>query len=254
VPPAPRPAYDRLGVGYRGERRPEPRWQAAVDAALEGCATVANVGAGAGSYEPAGTVVAVEPSPVMLAQRPPGAAPAVRGVAEALPLPDGAVDAALVVLSVHHWTDQAAGLAELRRISRRQVVFTFDPHVHDPFWLIDEYLPEITEVPHSTRLPSPEQLAEALGGGEVRVLPVPHDCADGVLWAGWRRPERYLAPAVLAAASATADLLPAVRAAGVERLRADLASGAWHRRHADLLARDEIDGGYRLVVAGERGR
>ena len=34
------------------------------------------------------------------------------------------------------------------------------------------------------------------------------------------------------------------------RLAADLASGRWHDEHADLLDLDEVDGGFRLVVAG----
>lgn len=246
----PGPAYDRIGVGYSKVRRPEPSWQRAIDAALAGCATVANVGAGAGSYEPAGrTVAALEPSAVMVAQRPAGAAPAARAVAEALPLVDGALDAALVVLSLHHWSAWRAGLAELRRTSGRQVIVTFDDDVHAGFWLIDEYLPGIMDLDLNLP-PSPIAVAEALGGGVVTTLPVPHDCADGILWAGWRRPERYLDPAVLAAASSTAALPAAERDPGIERLRADLASDAWHRRHADLLDQEEIDGGFRLVVAG----
>lgn len=241
------PVYDRIGVGYAGERRPDPRWAEAIAAAVGAAGSVASIGAGSGSYEPATTVVAVEPSAVMVAQRPPGAAPAVRGVAEALPLADGAVDVALVVLSLHHWTDWRAGLAELRRVSRRQVVLTFDASFHDRFWLIPEYLPEIADLPLN-RPPAPDRVAEALGGAAVTPLLVPHDMADGVLWAGWRRPERYLDPAVLAAASSTAALPPSVLRRGIDRLRADLATGEWHARHADLLAQDTIDGGFRLVV------
>jgi hypothetical protein len=41
---------------------------------------------------------------------------------------------------------------------------------------------------------------------------------------------------------------PAEFADGIARLRADLDSGAWTRRHADLLERDELDLGYRLLV------
>lgn len=256
-PPAPvdpPPAYDRLGRGYATQRRPDHRWAAAIEAALTACRTVANVGAGTGSYEPVATVAAVEPSSVMVAQRRAGAAPAARGVAGALPLRSGAVDGALVVLSLHHWPDWRAGLAELQRVSHRQVVLTFDTQVHNHFWLVEEYLPAIADLPFN-QPPPPEDIAGALGG-EVRVLPVPQDCADAVLWAGWRRPERYLDPAVLAAASSTAALPEALRAEGIARLRADLASGAWHRRHADLLGRGAVDGGFRLVVAGppELGR
>lgn len=241
------PAYDRIGRGYAAERRPDPRWAAALAAAVGPARSVVSVGAGTGSYEPDTTVVAVEPSAVMVAQRGAGAAPAVRGVAEALPLPDGAVDVALVVLSLHHWTDWRAGLAELRRVSRRQVVLTFDPSAHERFWLVERYLPEIADLPLN-QPPAPGIVADALGGAEISALPVPHDMADGVLWAGWRRPERYLDPSVLAAASSTAALPADVLARGVARLRADLASGAWHRRNAELRTRTEIDGGFRLVT------
>lgn len=244
------PAYDRIGVGYATERRPDPRWAAAIEGALAGCRTVVNVGAGTGSYEPASTVVAVEPSPVMIAQRRPETAPASRGVAGALPLRDDAVDGALVVLSLHHWPDWRAGLAELQRVSRRHVVVTFDPVVHMGLWLITDYLPEIAAL-RGSRPPSPHAIVEELGGGEVVPLLVPHDTVDHTLWAGWRRPESYLLPEVQAAASGTAQLPPAVLARGVEHLRADLASGGWHHRHADLLDRDAVDGGFRLVVAGD---
>lgn len=241
------PAYDRIGVGYAEQRGPDPRWAADIAAAVGEAATVVSVGAGTGSYEPTGTVVAVEPSAVMVAQRSVAAAPAVRGMAEALPLRDGASDVALVVLSLHHWTDWRAGLAELRRVSRRQVIVTFDAAAHERFWLISDYLPEIAELPAS-RPPSPETVAEALGGGTVTPLLVPHDTVDGTLWAGWRRPERYLRPEVRAAASGTAALPPEVVARGIEALRADLASGAWHGRNAALLDRPTIDAGFRLVV------
>ncbi|HEX6165360.1 MAG TPA: hypothetical protein VFZ30_01140, partial [Acidimicrobiales bacterium] len=94
------PVYDRIGRGYAAHRVADPRWQAAIAAAVGDAATVANVGAGAGSYEPARrTVVAVDPSSRMIGQRPAGAAPAVRGVAEALPMRDGAADVGLAVLT-----------------------------------------------------------------------------------------------------------------------------------------------------------
>lgn len=242
------PAYDRIGVGYAQERRPDPRWATAIDAAVGDAVTVVSVGAGTGSYEPRGTRLAIEPSAVMVAQRPTGAAPAVRGVAERLPLRDGTFDVALVVLSLHHWTDWRAGLAELRRVSRRQVVVTFDGTPHEQFWLIRDYLPEIAALP-ATHPPAPEIVADALGGATVTPLLVPHDTVDGTLWAGWRRPERYLRPEVQAAASGTAALPPDVLARGIEALRADLAAGEWHRRHAELLDRETIDAGFRLVVS-----
>ena len=109
--------YDRIGVTYAETRRPDPRIDAAIRRALGGARSVVNVGAGSGSYEPPETVLAVEPSAVMIAQRPAGLAPAVQATAEAIPLEDGAVDAALAVLTIHHWPDLARGFAEMRRVA-----------------------------------------------------------------------------------------------------------------------------------------
>jgi SAM-dependent methyltransferase len=246
----PAPVYDRIGRGYAARRVADPRWQAAIDAALGDAATVVNVGAGAGSYEPADrATVAVEPSTEMIRQRPPGAAPVVRGVAEALPLPDGAVDAALAVLTTHHWTDAAAGLAELRRVAHRQVVLTWDPRVVARFWLVADYVPEIAA--HEAGLATLDAVRSGLGRATVTPLTVPRDCTDGVLAAHWARPEAYLDPGVRAGMSGL-SLLPAdVVARAMARLSADLASGAWHERHGHLLDLDAFDVGYRIVV-GER--
>ena len=135
--------YDAIGGSYTGTRAEDPRIAAAIHAALGDARTVLNVGAGAGAYEPRDReVTAVEPSAVMRAQRPPGAAPCVDARAEALPFPDGAFDAAMAVLSDHHWTDRAAGLRELRRVARRAVVFQWDPAYRDAFWLVRDHLPD----------------------------------------------------------------------------------------------------------------
>jgi ubiquinone/menaquinone biosynthesis C-methylase UbiE len=125
------PGYDEIGSVYARHRRPDPRLADLIDGALGDARTVVNVGAGTGSYEPTDrTVVAVEPSGVMIGQRSPGSAPAVRAVAESLPFADRSFDAALAVLTVHHWTDAAAGLAEMARVAGRVVVLTFDKVVH----------------------------------------------------------------------------------------------------------------------------
>lgn len=241
--------YDRIGVGYADRRRPDPRIEARLRAALGDTMTVVNVGAGAGSYEPTDrAVVAVEPSAAMIAQRPASAAPAVRAVAGALPFPDRAFDGALVVLSVHHWPDAAAGLADVRRVtSGPVVVFGFDHAVHAGQWLVTEYLPEMAAL--DLDMPSPDAVAAALGGGTVEVLPIPDDCTDGFCHAWWRRPAAYLDPGVRAAISGIARLPDDGVSRAVESLRRDLATGAWHRRHADLLDTTEIDAGYRLIVA-----
>jgi SAM-dependent methyltransferase len=239
--------YDRIGIGYAAYRRPDGRIAAHIADALGAARTVLNVGAGAGSYEPAeGTVVAVEPSAGMVRQRPPSAAPAVRAVAGALPFRDGAFDAALAVLTIHHWPDWRARLREMRRVARgRVVVLTWDPD-HPGFWLVQEYFPQILEIDRRI-LPSLAAIGEVLGPVEARPVPVPADCSDGFLGAYWRRPAMYLDTGARGAISSFAKL-PDVEA-GLRRLRADLADGTWRRRHGDLLAHAELDIGYRLIVA-----
>jgi SAM-dependent methyltransferase len=229
-------------------RREDPHIAARLRAALADARTVLNVGAGAGAYEPAGLeVIAVEPSAVMRAQRPPGAAPVVDASAESLPFPDGSFDAAMAVLSDHHWSDQARGLAELRRVARRRVVFSWEGDPALDAWVVRDYFPGFARFSRPAR--SLEAMLERLGGGRVEAVPIPHDCLDGFFHAYWRRPEAYLDPDVRAGISVFARLRAAEVDQGVERLRADLDSGEWHRRNAALLGLHELDLGYRLVVS-----
>jgi len=230
-------------------RREDSRIAARIRAALGDARTLLNVGAGAGAYEPADLdVTAVEPSQVMRAQRPPGAAPAIDASAEALPFPDGSFDAAMAVLSDHHWSDHPRGLAELRRVARRRLLFTWDPRTALDSWLVRDYLPGFVSLsPPGYAL---ERTLERLGGGRIEIVPIPHDCVDGFFHAYWRRPEAYLDPEVRAGISVFARLTPDEVKEGLARLRADLDSGDWQRRNAALLGLDELDLGYRLVVAG----
>ncbi|MBI5170569.1 MAG: methyltransferase domain-containing protein [Candidatus Eisenbacteria bacterium] len=241
--------YDTIGKGYAGQRRPDPRIAARLAAALGGARTVLNVGAGAGSYEPADRqVVALEPSRVMLAQRAASAAAAVQGRAEALPFADRAFDATMAVLTLHHWADRADGLAECARVARERVVLlTFDAFA-EGFWLVRDYFPEFLELDRRQFPPVGDYATLFAGRADVEIasVPVPRDCVDGFLGAYWARPEAYLDPAVRAGISSFARC---DTAAGLERLRADLASGAWHARNGELLERDALDLGYRLVVA-----
>ncbi len=243
--------YDRIGEGYTTTRRADPRIAARIEAAMGDARTVLNVGAGTGSYEPPDReVTAVEPSETMIAQRPPGSAPVVRARAEALPFADDSFDAAMAVLSDHHWTDRPAGLRELRRVARRAVVFTFDPAYVDALWLVPDYLPGFRSLPGMTIA----EIAACLGGADVEAVPVPHDCADGFMGAWWRRPEAYLDARVRASISVFARLAAAEVEDCVARLAQELASGAWHARHGDLLALDALDLGYRLLVAPAASR
>ena len=216
--------------------------------ALGDAGTVLDVGSGTGSYEPPGRrVAAVEPSVEMIRQRRPDAAPVVRAVAEALPFAAATFDAALAVLTVHHWPDWRGGLAELRRVARRQVVLAYDTRLHNDFWLVREYVPEVASLERSR--PSAPEIAEYLDAASVVELPVPWDFTDGVFPAYWRRPEAYLDPAVRRSCSALAQTAPAAVERGMARLRADLESGRWHAEHAALLDRPEWDAGFRLIVA-----
>ena len=240
--------YDAIGRTYTATRGTDPRIAARIWDALGDARTVVNVGAGTGSYEPPDRdVTAVEPSAVMIAQRPLGAAPAVQASAEALPFEDASFDAAMAVLTLHHWSDLRAGCAELRRVARdRVVVFSWDPTYVGRMWLGPEYFPQYSRE-DAEGFPSLAEQAAALGA-EAKVVPIPWDCRDGFFSAFWRRPEAYLDPAVRAGISTLAKRSDDELAEGLARLRADLESGAWARRHADLLERDELDLGYRLLV------
>jgi SAM-dependent methyltransferase len=241
--------YDLAGRTYSLTRQPDPRIGAAIEQTLHDMATVANVGAGTGSYETSNTVVAVEPSPVMITQRRVGAAPAVRAVAEHLPLGTGAVDASIALLTVHHWSDVEAGVAEMIRVARRCVVIlTWDDSVFSQFWLLREYLPAAADTDARLAVPI-AKLVSLLGRVSIKTVPVPHDCVDGFGGAYWRRPHAYLDDTVRAGMSMFALTPKSLLDRGLERLEADLASGAWERRHADLLELPELDLGYRLLVA-----
>jgi SAM-dependent methyltransferase len=206
---------------------------------------VVNIGAGSGSYEPTDLhVVPVEPSETMIRQRPASLPPALLGTAEDLPLPAKSVDAALAVLSAHHWRDRSAAFAEIRRVAReRAVFFTHDPEVS--FGWLGHYFPGLAG---ESRYPALAEF-DALGRFAVDSVPVPADCTDGFTAAYWRRPDAYLDEAVRANMSTFALLDERLAADGVARLARDLADRSWHRRYATLLALPELDVGYRLVVA-----
>lgn len=242
--------YDSVGLGYRSIRRPDPLIAAAILDALGDASSVVNVGAGTGSYEPTDRdVLAIEPSEVMIAQRPAAAAPAIQAVAESLPLDDRSVDAAMAILTLHHWDDVDQGLSELVRIAcQRVVVLTMDVDVLPQQWIIRDYLPEVL-TSHGAGFPSIARLLELLPGSTSTVLPVPRDCTDGFMAAFWGRPEAYLDPVIRAAGSPYHQLPPATVDRALERLRSDLASGAWDARYGHLRRQTSLDVGLRLVRA-----
>ncbi len=241
--------YAVRGRGYATIRRPDPRIEAQVHAALGTAKTVLNVGAGAGSYEPTDRhVIAVEPAAAMRAQRGPSRVPATAAFAEALPLDDDAVDAAMAMMTVHQWSDLDAGLAELRRVARGPVVILAgDGDRLADYWLND-YAPGLIAA-ERRRYPPIAHLAARIGAtAEVQAVPVPLDCADGFTEAFYGRPERLLDPAVRQAQSSWAFVAEGAEARFVEHLSADLASGRWDARHSHLRTQPTYAGSMRLIV------
>ena len=244
--------YDQIGGGYSLTRREDPRFAAAIHSALGDARSVVNVGAGAGSYEPQDRhVIPIEPSDVMAAQRAPTLAPAIRASAGDLPLRDGSADAAMAVLTIHHWDDdQERGVREMRRVARCAVVIlTYDPVVSGEMWLVADYLPELAELDRRI-LPSPELLADWLGGRtRIEVVPVPRDTPDWMLGSFWAHPERILDEQAPNATSGFARMDPAIVERVVAAVRRDLENGSWDERHGHLRGLDAFDVGLRLVVS-----
>jgi SAM-dependent methyltransferase len=241
------PLYDTIGTTYTVTRRTEPRIAARVWTALGDARTVLNVGAGTGSYEPPDRdVTAVEPSAVMRAQRPAGAAPCVAAVAERLPFEDQSFDAAMAFATIDHWQDPIAGLREMRRVARRVVVFTCDASDPDRFWLNRDYLPEYKDL--WAGRPSLTELARAIAARTEPVL-IPWDCADGFYEAYWRRPEAYLDENVRRGISIWTRAGPDAEQRAVRSLRTDLASGRWAERNRDLVDLDAAELDSRLLIA-----
>ncbi len=240
--------YDEIGVQYSGARCTEPRIAGRIWDALGDSRSVLNVGAGTGSYEPRDRdVVAVEPSAVMRAQRPAGAAPCIAADAESLPFADQSFDAAMAMLSDHHWRDPIAGIREMRRVARRVVIFQFDNAAAARFWLVRDYLPEFAQL--SRGRPTLTERAAAIAA-TIDPVPIPWDCRDGFFHAYWRRPRAYLQEPIRRATSVWSKLGPELERRAVAALSSDLFSGAWQQRNRALLELDEAELGARLLIAG----
>ncbi|MGO9995382.1 MAG: class I SAM-dependent methyltransferase [Steroidobacteraceae bacterium] len=208
------------------------------------------MGAGTGSYEPPShAVVAVEPSRTMIEQRPVAAAPAIRARAEALPFRDASFDAVLAILAVHHWSDQAKGLAECARVARsRVVIFTNDFDVCAKFWLFD-YFPELLRADRHI-FPRIARFEEAFGFVEAVTVPIPADCRDGFLGAYWQRPSAYLDPVVRESISTFSKIGNV--SSHLQKLGTDIDSGAWEQRYSRLRDLSTLDLGYRLIIARKK--
>ncbi len=244
------PRYDRIGDGYAHYRREDPEIRRRIHAALGGARSVVNVGAGAGSYEPLDRhVVAIEPSDVMAAQRGPTHAPAIRAFADDLPLRDNSVDAAMAVLTVHHWDGaRERGVREMRRVAKGPVVIvTYDAEVSARMWLVADYLPEVAALDRDI-FPPPEEIAGWVGNARVEAVPIPAGSPDWMLGSFWAHPERVLDAGARNATSGFARQPPAVVERVVAAVARDLADGTWDARHGHLRDLDAFDAGLRLVI------
>jgi SAM-dependent methyltransferase len=244
--------YDSIGTDYASTRREDPRIAELIHAALADARTVLNVGAGAGSYEPSDKyVTAVEPSAVMIAQRAPRLPLAIQTGAYPLPLEDNSLDAAMAILTIHHWDeDQERGMREMRRVARGPVVIlTFDAEVSSRMWLMADYLPEVAELDRRI-FPTAETIAGWLDAEvSVRTVPIARDTPDWMLGSFWAHPERVLDPQVRSSTSGFARMPSEVVNRVVEAVRRDLQDGTWDARNGHLRDLDEYDAGLRLLVS-----
>jgi SAM-dependent methyltransferase len=246
--------YGVIGKGYALIRQPDPRIAQQFHAALGDAATVLNVGAGAGSYEPLDRdVTAIEPSASMRAERPAHLSRAIDATADHLPFPDDTFDASMASVTVHQWPDLEKGLGEMRRVTTGPVVIlTFDPTPPENWWLID-YAPELFEV-EARRMPTIDRIGAALGGTtEVQTVMIPVDSTDGFGQAFYGRPERVLDPEVRRAMSAWSFLDPRLVESIVAKLANDLESGAWDEKYSRFRDLTLFDGGMRLVIGHPAG-
>jgi SAM-dependent methyltransferase len=239
--------YDRIGAGYHHSRQADSNLTSLIRQALSGAERIINIGAGTGSYEPEDArLLAVEPSATMIAQRPHNAHPAILARADDIPVTDQSFTHAMTVLSMHHWPDRAAAFAEIKRItSQKFIAVTWLPENHN-FWLTADYFPEIQTIDEQI-FPSEAEWQEHFSHTTIQPIMIPADCQDGFLAAFWQRPERYLDARVRQAMSTFGKIKHLDE--GLNRLRKDLANGAWHRRYGQLLNEDSFDAGYRLFTA-----
>lgn len=243
--------YETGGHTYSGQRQTDPHIARFISEALGEAKTLLNVGAGGGSYEPADRyVVALEPSAEMRRQRLKNQkVPAINAKAGALPFDDNSFDAAMALITVHHWPDIEQGLQELRRVSRGPVVvMSFDPDALDDFWNV-QYFPELIAV-EKARYPSIARIQEGLGGiTEVIKVPIPQLCIDGFQEAYYGRPEAFLEKVVRQSQSAWGFLEPGKEDELVERLKAELKNGEWERKYGHYRNEPFFTGALRLIVS-----
>jgi len=246
-------SYDSIGTNYALRRNADPFIASLILDALGDAKRIVNVGSGSGSYEPSDRfVVGVDPSMTMLAQRPETAGPRLLARAEDLPFEDDSFDASMAVLTVHHWSDRSAGYEELKRVAPKRVVLTYEPDLHGRLWIVADYVPEIARLDEQRPGFCVDEVARGVDATEILPVPVPANCLDGFIMAYWRRPEAFFDPEVRKATSGFSLVGEEAVSRGLAKLRSDLDSGMWHKRHGELLELDHYDAGLRLLVSDRR--
>ena len=233
--------YNSDGKKYSGYRKADLRISKYIWDELGNAKTVLNIGAGAGSYEPTDRyIIAIEPSETMRKQRSPYLPPAINATAESIPLDDQSVDAAMAILTVHHWPDQFKGLNEIRRVTRGPIVImTFDSASATEFWMFD-YCPEMKLVEEKRYGPIQNLIQILEEPYQITEVPVPVDCTDKFQVALYARPEEFLNPEVRKSQSAWKFLPAGAEDKFLESLSAELGNGEWDRKYGHLRKQSQI--------------
>ena len=256
------PRYDRIGAGYDETRCADPGIVGELSARLHPVpgGSYLDLACGTGSYTTAlaaqgGRWTGIDASEVMLgaARKRCGGIDWQRAEADALPFRDAAFQGAVCTLAVHHFPDRAAAFREVRRVLAGGpfVLFVCDVERTRRFWL-REYFPRMFDR-IAEKEPSEREMLDDLrasGFRELETTPwlVPDGLVDHVLYCGKQHPELYFDPAVRAGISSFADLADDGEiAAGLERLRADIASDRFREVAA---AHPTPDGDYLMIRAG----
>ncbi len=256
--------YNFIGQKYNLTRQPDSRIveQLVNLLDLQPGKTIADVGAGTGNYTNAIAdrgyqVIAIEPSEVMQSQaKPHSNVTWLTGTAEEIPLVDNAVDGAIVMLALHHFSDLTAGIREIERIvaGGKIVIFAFEQSKIPDFWLTD-YFPYFIDDTLKT-FPDTKEIAKNINQitqKKVKIIPflLPTDLRDLFAAAGWCQPEIYLDEDIRHGISTFSKIPPDELEIGINQLRADVNSGIWEHKYGKLKQQSEYDAGYRIMIVEE---
>ena len=253
--------YNSIGKDYNDTRQPDYRIVKQLISLLDLSqgSTIADVGAGTGNYSNAIAdqgyqVIAIEPSQVMQNQgKYHPQVSWVTSAAEQIPLPNDAVDGAVVMLALHHFENIKEGIREIARISQtgKIVIFAFEQSKIPDFWLTD-YFPYFIGDTLNT-FPGTQEIAQTITQitqKEVEIIPfcLPSDLSDLFAASGWCKPEIYLDPQVRNGISTFAKIPSDELEQGISRLAADINNGIWLKKYQHILKQENYDAGYRILV------